>query len=314
CCIEYIRIADASPDLKYDLPGFPPGQDGSSWKRYVSKSARQVSKSSETRFPLLEYAVQAVFYHANIAATFGVDQVSFLHSFDLAGWMKFEAIFEQYPQRLHLPTTSLLYILAEHDAAKLIESHPDKLSGFEAEVGDEKYGMPLLAAVATNSHQAVYALLKAQANAELPRSSLHSLCEQYHRNENTRRGIGRTFEFSKRKTAFINIVAAGDVQVVMFALACAKIDSDIDWRGVAGANALSHAIKTGSDTIIQMFLDKGAGFDADQDGMSPLHVAAQRGDDATVRVLLANSANPEATTTSGRPPMFFASRGGHEVV
>lgn len=312
CCIEYIRIADASAELEYNRPDFP-GQYkwGTWWKRDVSESARKVLKLSETRFPLLEYAIQTVFHHANAAANCGVDQVSFLHSFDLASWMRFEAIFETFPLRLHLPTTSLLYILAEHDAAKLIESHPDKLSGFEAEVGDEKYGMPLLAAVATNSRQAVYAFLKAQANAEPPTSSLHSLCEQYNRNKNTRRGVGRTFEFSKKKTAFINIVAAGDDIVVAFALACAKIDSDIDWRGTEGANALINAIRAGPATIVQLFLDKGAVFDAGQNGMSSLHVAAHKGDDAMMRVFLANGANPEAATGAGQTPLFFASQGGH---
>lgn len=313
CCMEYVRIADASANLKHKRPDISVYHDRS-WRREVLRSARKAWELTETRFPLLEYAVQSVFYHANAAATFGVDQMSFLYKFDLAVWMKFEDIFEQYRHRLHLPTTSLLYILAEYDAAKLIESHPDKQRGFLVGKGDEKYGMPILAAVATNSRQAVYALLKAQANAESPTSSLHNLCEQYDRDKNTRSGIGRTFTFSKTKTTFINIVAAGDEQVVIFALACAKINSDIDWRGTAGANALSHAIRAGSNTMIKPFLDKGAGFDADQDGMSPLHVAAQRGDDATVRVLLANGANPEATTTTGRTPIFFASRGGYEAV
>ncbi len=77
CCIKYISIAITS--LGFEFVG-------------SNSSRREV----ETKLPFLEYAIWGVLYHANGAATFGVDQARFLRSLDLADWMKFEVLFEQY--------------------------------------------------------------------------------------------------------------------------------------------------------------------------------------------------------------------------
>lgn len=272
CCLMYMSIAITNPSFQISLED-------------------STKEKIKTQFPFLEYAFRTVLYHSNEAAAFGVDQVTFLQSFDLAHWKMFEFLFEQYKNRLHWRDTSLLYILAEYNAAKLIEYHPDRSSGFKAEEGHERYGMPVLAAVATNSRQAVYTLLKAQADAEPPTSLLHSLCEQYDQSENKRSGVGRIFQFSKNKTVLENLVAAGDEQVVMFAIASARITGNIAWKGLEGETALFHAARIGNIAMVKLLLNNGASAQEGSKTRTALHAAARGGHTAVLQLLLDRGAN-----------------------
>lgn len=298
CCLEYLSICQARLDFGPLVP--------------KSEEQKKARRSTESRFPLLEYAFRNVLYHADKAAAGGVNQTAFLQSFDITGWLKFEELFEQNKRRIHLPTTSLLYILAERNSANLIKYHPNNLSCFEVEEGDERYGMPILAAVATNSHQAVQALLKAQAEAEPPTSPLRSLCDHYDQNEAKQNYSTRTFRFSKKKTRFVNLVVAGNEQVATFATVSERIDLNVNWRGMEGADAVSHAARNGYDTILPLVLDKGASLhERDDATKTPLHYAARRGQTATALLLLGRGARVGALTANYQSSLHLAAQAGH---
>lgn len=304
CCIKYLSIVISSPGLKF-----------TSWRLWEHRI------QAERKFPLLEYALWTVIYHANEALAFGVDQAQFLQNFDLAGWIRLEEKVQEreyHNFRRHFPTTSLLYILAGYNAAKLIASHPDKLSAFKAEEGAERHGMPILVAVATNSRQAVYALLKAQADTEPATSPLHSLCEQYDQTGDDRIDAVHYFRYSKSITPFLNLVAAGDEQVVIFAITSATINMKVDWKGAEGASAVARAVRNGQESMLHLLLNKGASraslHEADGNGLTLLHHCLSRGREAMLRLLLTEGVNVEAATTCGRTPLHYAADGGHVAI
>jgi ppGpp synthetase/RelA/SpoT-type nucleotidyltranferase len=86
--------------------------------------------------PLLEYAMDCIFYHANLAQHFGVRQDKFLLEFPLQFWIE---------KADCPPDTTLLYILAEQGAEHLISIHPDRARHLRLKGGAHSY--PFFAAL-----------------------------------------------------------------------------------------------------------------------------------------------------------------------
>ncbi|KAK8912169.1 hypothetical protein VCV18_012753 [Metarhizium anisopliae] len=131
----------------------------SSLPKASSQQAAELCQAVNKAFPFLEYAVQNVLYHANAVEGGGVEQTGFLEGFLLVNWIKLDNLFERHDVRRYTLNASLLYILAEHNMGNLIKAHPFKRSCFEVE--DERYRTLILAALATNSGEAVRTLLQA---------------------------------------------------------------------------------------------------------------------------------------------------------
>ena len=127
-------------------------------------------------FLFLEYAAHNVLYHANAAEEGGVNQNDFLQNFQLANWIKLNNLFEKHQVRRHTPNASFLYILAESNMSSLIRVHPVNLSGFRVE--DERYGLLIFAALATNSDKAVRTSFEVLAESSLQRL-FHTLLKRY---------------------------------------------------------------------------------------------------------------------------------------
>ncbi|KAJ3496634.1 hypothetical protein NLG97_g2517 [Lecanicillium saksenae] len=307
-CMKYMSIAMQSPEFQSARPE----QNVHKWWRRLCDSRREVRESIQAKFPFLNYAYRAVLYHANEAAAFGVDQSSFIDSFDLASWLEIEAAFRYDSDVVQWPTRSLLYVLAENNLARLIECHPRKMSGFEIEEGDQPYGVPILAAVATSSRQALYSLLKSQANTWPSISLLHTLCEQYDQSDSKRSGAGTLFKYRRDQPIFANILAAGDGLVIDFAVACPNINHDINWKGEEGTHALRYAAGYGYNSLVRLLLEKGTPQDAPNErGSTPLHYSVKGGQEATARLLLDNGANLEAQNYFHQTPLHFAADEGN---
>ncbi|OJI98667.1 hypothetical protein ASPVEDRAFT_125849, partial [Aspergillus versicolor CBS 583.65] len=109
CCLKYVNI-----DLSSRLPHF---QD---IPRAKSPEASRLIEAVSRSYPFLEYAVQNVFHHANIAAEHGMAQGLFLAGFPTASWILKNNMFEKHQVRRYTSYADKVYILAEHNWLKLL--------------------------------------------------------------------------------------------------------------------------------------------------------------------------------------------------
>ncbi|RYP71044.1 hypothetical protein DL769_004757 [Monosporascus sp. CRB-8-3] len=300
CCLNYMSI-DLSAYLNI----------GNSLPKASSQEAAELRQLANKSFPFLEYAVRNVLYHADAAEGAGVNQLSFLQTFQLADWIKLDNLFEIREIRRHTPNASLLYILAEHNMGNLLKGHPSNLSCFEVE--NERYGTPIFAALATNSGEAVRTFLKARVEIEPPTSPLHGLCEQYYQDGSKRTGFGRDFTFSRRRGILFYLIEQHDKAILAFFLASAKLDTS--WTDSSGQPLLSWAARNGHEAVVRLLLEKGAELESrDKNGWTPLSWAAENGHETVIRLLLEKGAGLESKDSKGLTPLLWAAKKGHEAV
>lgn len=142
CCLAQIN---ASIHDVVDLPEPLP----------KSSEMGELRRTLASRFPLFGYSIINILYHANSAQHNHVDQEGFLASFPLQQWRLLNNAIEKAEVRRYTASVSLLYILAEKNLADLIHIHPRNAFCFDIE--SERYGLPLFAALAMGSFEAVQA-------------------------------------------------------------------------------------------------------------------------------------------------------------
>lgn len=159
-------------------------------------NADELRKSAEERLPFARYATQQVLYHSDLAEASGVCQVDFLQAFDLASWTALSNLLEKHKIRRYTAHVSLLYIRTEQNRVSLIGIQRSQLACFEVEV--ERYGAPILAALATGGFETVHAFLVAHKEANHNSKALSDHEMQYN-HKNTTLYIARDFTFSAKK-------------------------------------------------------------------------------------------------------------------
>ncbi|EUC28839.1 hypothetical protein COCCADRAFT_108091, partial [Bipolaris zeicola 26-R-13] len=143
CCLTYLSIDISTLKIPKSLPNA------------LSRQAKDLRQSADIMFPFLKYAVQNVLHHADWAARSGITQRNFILSFPLTTWIQLDNLFNTNEERRHTEGMSLLYVLGERNLSSLIRAHPSAISCLE--VGKERYGPPLFAAMATGSWEALQA-------------------------------------------------------------------------------------------------------------------------------------------------------------
>ncbi|POR33318.1 Uncharacterized protein TPAR_06484 [Tolypocladium paradoxum] len=120
------------------------------------------------RLPFLEYAARHVLDHADSAAA-TTPQHGFLKEFDLRAWIKQRNICEKLKSRRYTQNANILYILAEKNLARLIQTvlQDDP----RIDIPGERHRYPLFAALANSHRDAVRALL--HIPGEVPLGNLH---------------------------------------------------------------------------------------------------------------------------------------------
>lgn len=300
CCLVQVN---ASISQNADIPGSLP---------HDPKAARQLREDIGLKFPFLEYSVHNVLHHSNLSQRNGLEQEQFLADFPLQQWLLLNNALEQYKIRRYTKSVSLLYIFAEKNLADLIRNHPRKKFGFHAE--DERYGAPILAALANSSHEAVRMILRAQAEEEPPTSRLHGLCEQYERDENRPTGFRR--DFTKSRCVLYDLARHGAEALVMFFLLSSHdIAESVNWKDERGRTPLSIAASYGHETIVRLLLEHGAHVNSRTHcGDTPLLLAVKDGHESVVRLLLEKGADINSKDRLGCTPLLFAVSDRREAV
>lgn len=271
-----------------------------------SNNQKRLRRLALTGFPFLEYAVRNVLRHADAAEGAGVDQSQFLASFPLSDWIKLFNATELYLTRHQSGNASLLYILSEYNAANLIKCYPGNLSGFKKE--DGQYGLPIVAALAKRSHQAVLTMMEAHAENEPQKPILGDICKQYacSGHDESRPVHGHGWRFSKRESVFYNLVKAGDECIVDFVLASTQCDITME-----GGKLLDGTFHT---AMARVLLKHGSTLPLPHKDIAKLKVlAASHGFLEILQALIDRDRTME-TLGLGTTPLVAAAKAGHTDV
>ena len=155
CCAKYMAAAvtqDATGTYHKTKNGILKRGIGVSTSRNSDAAAARDSRNSlQTSYPLLRYADQYIFEHAEAAERSGNSQWTFLKTFDGRAWTELHNILEQYPIRKYWDDFELIYVLADKQLPWLVrlamQIHPD-LNPYEE--SKQRYGSPVGAAMASS--------------------------------------------------------------------------------------------------------------------------------------------------------------------
>ncbi|KAF5599103.1 ankyrin 3 [Fusarium pseudocircinatum] len=272
----------------------------------------EVRDTADIKFPFLRYAVQNVIYHANAAEEGHISQTKFLETFQLEKWIQHNNVFQDKDVRRHTTGATILYLLAEYNFGILIESHRGTQSCFDIE--GERYGAPILAAMATDSRPTVWRLLRREIRDEPATSRLHSLCNEYDIEKRIRYRVGRAFKFSKRWGLIYYILQNDDLIVASIA-ASSRAYTNMTLPPTRNETLFSVAAQYCRDicSTFRLLLENGVDIEArDEFGRTPLYLAVEHGNTAAVSLLLGRGASIENACINGKTPLGHAAVAGNE--
>jgi len=342
CCQNYHLGVNVTADLA--LNGSLP--------KASSEDAANLRQRACESFPFLEYAVGNVLYHSDAADSLGCPQNKFVGEFPLSRWNFMSNLLQRYDIRRHSSNVSLLYILAEEDLPSLIRielSHAETI-----DIRGERYGVPLMAALAAGNEKALRALLTSNQHKEICELSpshnesspsdhdLHKVVSSLLENRDhfyvkkevslllwaARRGevvivkvllanrkIGVNEKDKNSRTPLSYAAEGGHSEVVKLLLAHCDVEVNL-WSG-RGRTPLSYAAADGHSEVVKLLL---ARCDVEvnlwnERGLTPLSYAAANGHSEVVKLLLAHrDVEVNAWNGSGRTPLSYAAANGHSEV
>jgi hypothetical protein len=255
-----------------------------------------------------------VLYYANAAQGSRVEQSDFIQNFPLADWIKLSNLFEKHEVRRYTPKATLLYILAEHNTPHLIRIHPNNLSYFEVE--EERYGLPLFAASATGSQEAVRTFIELEMDKHTTTSKFRDFYSQYRYKESKRAASESYFKFSNRRAILSFMAELKDELVWAFLLDIGKVVVG-DTKDSGGRTPFSRAAGYGYDAVVDFFLETSKVDVDSRDNLRqiPLSWAARYGQKGVVKLLLAkDKVDVDSRDISSQTPLILAAENGHEAV
>ncbi|RFU25359.1 hypothetical protein B7463_g10972, partial [Scytalidium lignicola] len=299
CCLAQLNVAiNQEVDIPDPLP--------------KSSKASQLRETICLKFPFLEYSVLNILRHANSAQQNEMEQKDFLADFPLQRWIFLNNALARYDVRRYTKSVTLLYILAEKNLANLIQIHPQRESCFDIE--SERYGLPILAALATGGQEAVQSFLEVQTETHQQEPLLYYPSKLCSGNGNKRTKLKSDFTFSRRRSVFSNIAELGDEVVLAFHCALGKLD-DLESKGSYGRTPLSEAAANGYEAVVEWLLGKDADLESkDYRDRTPLSWAVENGNETIVKLLLEKGADIESKSYKYQTPLSCAAEKGHEAV
>ncbi|KAM5381160.1 hypothetical protein ACJZ2D_003076 [Fusarium nematophilum] len=281
-------------------------------------------------YPFLGYASQHVLHHADAAAD-AVSQDDFLAQFPVPDWVSIVNIFEKFKSRRYTRNASLLYLLAERRLPTLLRWKL-KDDPYVYTTG-ERYGHPLLAAVAMGDKDCVSALLGLHSSIVEGVDILEGL--QYRRDFEGGNFTPLSWAAWDGRTAIVKLLLKKGASVneadkqrrrplvrasERGQLAAAKIlvenGAYVNRRGGVGLiSPILQAMINGHERMVRFLAEEGADINAyDRQGRTALSVAAERGQDAIVRFLIDKGANVNVYGEDGRTILCLAIERGQEAL
>ncbi|KAL1598068.1 hypothetical protein SLS59_007078 [Nothophoma quercina] len=300
CCLDYISIDVTTPlQIPDPLP------------KASSQPAASLRKSATQMFPFLEYAVLNVLYHADTAHGGGISQADFLASFPLPRWVKLDNLFEKHEVRRHTEGVSLLYLLAELNAANLIKIHPSVISCLNEE--DERYGCAFFAANAVGNQEAMQACIEAIEAGQSASDLGARWREKAMKEAKVGRSLGRDFKYSKKGGLLLYAAEIGNASVIAHLIGLGSLDPNS--KDAKGRSPLYEAAEKGDVVVVRMLLEGGANVNARGGRYGNALQAASFGGYKEVATLLVDK-GADVNAQGGRygNALYAASAEGHKEI
>ncbi|KAF3142747.1 hypothetical protein TWF703_000250 [Orbilia oligospora] len=301
-CFNYINI-----DMSQYLPP--------SWTKLPSATSREASeirKLASTKFPFLEYAVQNVLYHADLASNSENSQEAFINDFPLGIWLFLNNLVEKIHVRRYHLQASFLYIFSDQGLSNLVRFEVRRVENIDI-MGFSRYSYPITAALANGHEETVKELLTSEANTPstivMPRDQACERVKELLKD-------GRDFKVPKRLSLLFYAAHRGKLDWVEILLATGKVKLESKGETSGGRSLLSYTASYGSVWIAELLLAKGISVDHEcMLGRTPLSYAAEAGHEEFVNFLLAKGANVNTAQTSDKwTPLSYAVGAGHEKI
>uniref|UniRef100_A0A0B7K3V5 Nephrocystin 3-like N-terminal domain-containing protein n=1 Tax=Bionectria ochroleuca TaxID=29856 RepID=A0A0B7K3V5_BIOOC len=181
-------------------------------------AARELHDKATLWFPFLQYAVQIIFFHADLAESDDISQKEFVFDFPRTNWIALDNIFDLRWIRQYNHNTRLNYILAELDASHLLKHFPSPASFLT--VGEERCGCPLLVAIA-NDNKAVIDHFRSLLPQRLsPKSFFRTQLEELRQASRVLVKLPYDFVFSKSRSVISHLAEYGALDIVAFLVEC----------------------------------------------------------------------------------------------
>ncbi|CAH0049118.1 unnamed protein product [Clonostachys solani] len=207
----------------------------------ISQGTKNCEEAGSTS-PFLEYAAENALFHADKAASFGIQQPDFASIFPNQQWIRFH---KEKSQQSYPDDTRGLYIVFEKDTPSLLPSYPSVVDYFE--IRSEPCGCPLLAAIMRKSHN-ILQVVRNRLLASIPSECFPEIDFSHFKKTELRRSLGSSFDFSSSKRSLISYLAEyGDP---VFLVAAIQQDSEDlhSHRKFSSDDAIHNAVALGHET------------------------------------------------------------------
>ncbi|KAJ4289061.1 hypothetical protein N0V90_011403 [Kalmusia sp. IMI 367209] len=240
-------------------------------------------------WPFMWHAVQNIISYADLAQGGGIDQSAFLETFPLVCFIEYSNTFEKHAIRKYQTknNVSLLYILAERNAAHLcniMECVPSYL-----QIEKQRYGPPLLAALANDSKDVVKVFLQAELTHQEFPAPLKELYEEYLQSTEWQNiGITKSFVFRVKKSIDSHLAEACGIYLPTFLLETGRLD--INSKESNPHMLLAGAVAQKAEAVVRVIVKRinvdGSSLRAWSIFTPPLRLAMENRNDNIVKMLL----------------------------
>lgn len=181
-------------------------------------AARELHDKATLSFPFLQYAVQTIFFHADLAESDGISQQEFVFDFPRTNWIALDSIFDLRWIRQYNHNTRLNYILAELDASHLLKHFSSPASFLT--VGEERCGCPLLVAIANDNKAAIDHFRSLLLESLSPKSLFRTKLEELTQASRVLVKLPYDFVFSMSRSFISYLAEYGALDIVAFLVEC----------------------------------------------------------------------------------------------
>jgi ankyrin repeat protein len=297
CCFTYMQL-----DVSAHMTAFE------SLLRPSRQQVKELHRDVRNDFPLLEYAVHHVLYHAEAAEGSGITQKSFINSFPVTRWITLHNLFTENEAYRHASHATLLYILAELNMKNLIAiylslearygvEHEQHSSNIDKEGG--LGGNPLQIAALRGYKEIVVLLLKAGARVDVEGGHYGNALQAASLNghmEIIRLLLNNNANVNAQGGYYGNALQAasldGHMEIITLLL---KNNANVNAQGGLYGNAIQAASFGGHTDIVRLLLNNNADVNA-HGGLygNALQAASLQRHIAIVQLLLERNANVNA--------------------